>query len=437
LALLRHGLALLVAVVGLPLLGVALVLRPGWRVGLGERLGGVERREPGSVWVHAASVGEALAALRLIERLRASGCRVFASVSTHAGKEVMRGALPDLPCVLAPLDHPWCVSRALARVRPEILVLVETELWPSWISAARRRGVPVVVTSGRLSDRAFGRYRRLLWLMGRTLRRLDAVGARTQVDAERFIALGVPSERVSVTGDLKLEPGERAAHLATDLVHALSEVAVFIAGSTHEGEEDAALHALSHCEAEGFSMALVLAPRHMERADAVEREIRASGRQLYRRTALQGQVLACGDVLLLDTLGELAALYAAAAVSFVGGSLVPIGGHNILEPVLAGCPVLYGPHLENVRASVELLEESGAGRRVADAKELAYAVQEALADPESRKLRGAQGRAALDLHRGTAERTVAFIASRLPPEASRWVPATLSASEGTTAAGPS
>ncbi|MBW2272830.1 MAG: glycosyltransferase [Deltaproteobacteria bacterium] len=423
----RHGIALLTAIAGLPLLLVAL-LRPGWRVGLAERLGSVEQLEPGSIWIHGASVGEALAALPLIERLRASGCRVFVSLATRSGREVMRRAMPDLPCALAPLDHPWSVRRALARVRPEILVLVETELWPCWIAAARRGGVPVVVVSGRLSDRSFPRYQRLRWLLGPTLARLDAVGARTQVDAERFIALGVDSERVSVTGDLKLDPGDGVAHLATDLVRALSEVMVFVAGSTHEGEERTALRVLEHCEAEGFPVGLVLAPRHPERADAVEREVAETGRRLQRRSTLAGDVLATGDVLLLDSIGELAALYATAAVSFVGGSLVPVGGHNVLEPVFAGCPVLYGPHFENVRASVELLEESGAGRCVADEKELARAVEEALADPERRRTRGAEGRAALELHRGSAERTMALIASRLPPEASRWAPATLSSS---------
>jgi 3-deoxy-D-manno-octulosonic-acid transferase len=425
LAFLRHSVALLAAIVGLPLLLLAL-LRPRWRVGLGERLGYVESLEPGSVWVHGASVGEALAALRLIERLRASGYRVFASVSTPSGREVMRRAMPDLPCTLAPLDHPWCAGRALARIRPELLVLVETELWPSWIAAAKRVGVPVVVASGRLSDRSFPRYRRLRWLLGPALRRLDAVGARSEVDAERFVALGVAGERVSVTGDLKLDPGDGVAHLATDLVRALSEVPVFVAGSSHEGEERAALHALAHCETAGFSLALVLAPRHPERADALEREVAETGRRVQRRSALVGEALSPGDVLLLDSVGELAALYSAAAVCFVGGSLVPVGGHNILEPVFAGCPVLYGPHLENVRASVELLEECGAGQRVADEKEMALAVEEALSDPEGRRARGAKGRAALELHRGSAERTVELIASRLPPEASRWAPATRS-----------
>jgi 3-deoxy-D-manno-octulosonic-acid transferase len=322
---------------------------------------------------------------------------------------MLRSAMPELPSVLAPLDHPWCVASALSRVEPKLLAMVETELWPSWIAAAKRRGTPVVIVSGRLSDRSFPRYHRMRRLLGPTLRRLDAVGARSDLDAARFVELGVPEERVTVTGDLKLEPPEGVATLATDLVRALSEVPVIVAGSTHPGEEEFAHEALVACEREGQAAALLVAPRHLQRADQLEREFRSRGRRVRRRRRLDGPPLASGEVLLLDTLGELSAVYAAASVAFVGGTLVPVGGHNLIEPIFAGCPVIFGPHVGNVRVHAELALASGAGTRVEDSAQLADAVVAALRDPDARRQRVARGQESLAGHRGTAHRTALLI----------------------------
>ncbi len=406
---LAHSLAALSAVTAAPLLLGAIALRRELRIGLRQRLGLLRAPGEGRVWVHGSSVGEALAALRLVDSLRAAGRAVFASASTPTGRQMLRSAMPELPSVLAPLDHPWCVSSALSRVEPELLALVETELWPQWIAAAKRRGTPVVVVSGRLSDRSFPRYRRVRRLLRPTLRRIDAVGARTELDAERFVALGVPESRVEVTGDLKLEPPEGVATLAIDLVRALSEVPVIVAGSTHPGEEEPAHQSLVACERAGLPAALVVAPRHLQRADQLERELSARGRRVRRRSRLEGVPLASGEVLLLDTLGELSSVYAAAAVAFVGGSLAPVGGHNLIEPIFSGCPVVFGPHVHNVRVHAELALASGAGRRVEDAAQLGEAVVEALGDADARRKRVLQGQEALVAHRGTAQRTAQLI----------------------------
>jgi 3-deoxy-D-manno-octulosonic-acid transferase len=323
--------------------------------------------------------------------------------------------MPELPCAIAPLDHPWCVATALSRVEPKLLALVETELWPTWIAATKRRGIPIVVVSGRLSDRSFPRYRRVRRLLGPTLRRLDAVGARSDLDAARFIELGVPEERVCVTGDLKLEPQEGVATLAMDLVRALSEVPVIVAGSTHPGEEEPAHQALIACERAGLRAALVIAPRHPKRADQLQRELRAAGRRVRRRSRLEGPPLESGEILLLDTLGELPAVYAAASAAFVGGSLSPVGGHNLIEPIFAGCPVVFGPHVHNVRVHAELAETSGAGVRVENVEQLSAAIVEALRDPEARRKRVAKGQEALAAHRGTARRTAMLIDDLLGP----------------------
>jgi 3-deoxy-D-manno-octulosonic-acid transferase len=373
-------------------------------VGLRERLGQRPGLPPGAIWVHGASVGEILAAGRFIDRLQKGGHAVVSSTATLAGREVMRRTRPDVPCHLAPLDHPWCVEAALSRVRPAALVLIETELWPSWLAAAERRGVPVALVSGRISDRSYPRYRRLRRIIAPALRRIAALGARTDADAARFIALGASPARVSVTGDLKLEPGEAGRSLAPELVRVLGASPLIVAGSTHPGEELAALSALTQAEQAGIPAALVLAPRRLERADEIAGIVRAQSRSLRRRTRLGDSPLRPGEVLLLDSLGELAPLYAHAEVAFVGGSLVPVGGHNVLEPVFAGRPVLFGPHTQNAPHAAEILEAVGAGVRVADAGALARALVALLADPREARRRGEAGRGALAAHRGSAAR---------------------------------
>jgi len=409
LRLVEHSLAALTALAALPVAVAAMAARPGWREGVHQRLGMVDRTATGSVWVHASSVGEARMAARLIEALRDQGRSVFASTSTLAGRELLRAALPEVSCSLAPVDHPWCVDWALARVRPQLLVLVETELWPSWIAAARRRGVSVAVVSGRLSDRSFPRYRRLRWLFSPTLRRLDAVGARSSLDAERFAELGVPRQRIEVTGDLKLESPETRAVLPAELALALSETLLFVAGSTHSGEERTAPAVLERCRRQGLAAAAVVAPRHLDQVAATERALLATGATVRRRSRLAGPPLGDGEILLLDTLGELPAVYGAAAVAFVGGTLAPVGGHNLIEPLLAGCPVIFGPHIENVREHAELALQSGAGTRAEDTEAVAAAALELLRDSAARRACAERGIKALEAHRGPLARTVALV----------------------------
>jgi 3-deoxy-D-manno-octulosonic-acid transferase len=230
--LLGHSLAALGALALLPAALLALLVRPGWREGWRERLGERPAAAPGAVWVHGASVGEMRAAASLIERLRARGEAVTVSATTLPGRALMRRLRPDVPCALAPLDHPWCVARALRRVQPSLLVLVETELWPALIRGADARGVPVVIVSGRLSERSFSRYRRIGPLLRPLLRRLCAVAARSHADAERFVVLGVPAARVRVLGDLKLAAAAEPAPLAADLSAMLGTLPLVVAGST-------------------------------------------------------------------------------------------------------------------------------------------------------------------------------------------------------------
>ena len=406
---LRHSVAALSALVAAPVALTALACRPSWRAGWRERLGGGLRPPPGSIWLHAASVGEVNAALCLAREFDETGSGVYLSATTIDGRELLRRQRSSGGCSLAPLDHPWCVEAALSRVRPRLLALVETELWPSWIAAAKRRGISVVVVSGRLSDRHFPRYRRLRFLFGPTFESIAAVGARSEVDAERFEALGVPHERIRVTGDLKLDPPTGTSALAPDLVRALGEVPIFVAGSTHPGEEEAARQALLACQRRGVAAALVVAPRQPRRASTVEAMLRFSGVPVSRRSRLRGEILSAGDALVLDSIGELPALYAHASIAFVGGTLAPVGGHNLLEPISAGCPVLFGPHLENVREAAELAQRCGAGELVQNDEQLAQAVVCRLEDPALVRRRAAEGRRVLMTHRGSAKRTAELI----------------------------
>jgi 3-deoxy-D-manno-octulosonic-acid transferase len=305
---------------------------------------------------------------------------------------------------------PAGVAAALRRASPALLAFVETELWPSWILGARERGVPCAIVSGRISDRSFPRYRSAGALVRPVLGALAAVGARSAADAERFVALGVPERRVEVTGDLKLDPPAELPALPPELGVVLGEVPLVVAGSTHEGEEEAALEALAAARGAGLEAALALAPRHPQRFEVVARLVLARGLPLRRRSRLGPGALAPGEVLLLDGIGELAGLYGTAAVAFVGGSLAPRGGHNLVEPALARRAPLFGPHTENSREVAELLLATGGARRVADARELAAAVLEGLRDPAAAAARGERAAAALAPHRGATERSVALLA---------------------------
>ncbi len=431
----RHSLAALSAVFLVPLALPVLALKRGWREGLGERLGkSVAPKVPGSIWVHGASVGEAMAATRLVEALRAGGRDVFLSTTTVTGRSVLQRILPDVPVGLAPLDHPWCVDAALSNLEPSALVLVETEIWPVRIAAAARRGLPIVVVSGRISDRSFPRYMRLRGCFASTMEKIDAVGARSELDAQRFIALGVPEDRVCVTGDLKLEVPDRAASLAPELKAFLADVQtsdgndpsipsglrLFVAGSTHAGEEESAVRVLKECIAKGWPVALAVAPRHPERFEAVANYLSEAGMRVTRRSALsalsvEGETarLQAGEVLLLDSVGDLTAVYGRGSLAFVGGSLIPRGGHNVLEPLFEGCPVVFGPHMESAREAAELVCSLGAGEQVDDADSFTTAALNALEEAQASRARGEQGRKDLAAHQGSAVRSANLVLRQL------------------------
>jgi 3-deoxy-D-manno-octulosonic-acid transferase len=387
-----------------PLAALAALRSARLRAGLGERLRPLPRRARECVWVHAASVGEVEAAAPLIAGLRAAGREVIATALTETGRARLLALDPPASARLAPLDLPGLVGASLARARVRVLVLIETELWPNLMRAAQRRGVRVVLVSARISDRSLPRYRRLAWLFRGLLARLDALGARSEVDRARFVELGVRPEVAAVSGDLKLaRPAPPPP--AEALCAALGPGPFLLGGSTHAGEEAELIDAWRALRSAGAAeLRLVLAPRHPQRAAEVAALALARG----ARPGLRSRGASSAEVVVIDGVGELGSLYHLCALCFVGGSLVPVGGHNLLEPVAAGRVALHGPHVHNQRAQLELLAPLGVLHPVRDAAELRAALARLWADPQ----RDAPARAAqavLESHRGAARRALALV----------------------------
>lgn len=418
---LRHSGALVAALLAIPAVAGAALLRPPWRRGFLERLGaaGTAPSEPQPLWIHAASVGEVRAALRLCDALRERAVPLIVSTTTPTGRDVLERARPDVAARFAPLDHPWTTAAALRRTKPRALVMVETELWPAWIAAASRAGIPVAIVSARLSDRSLPRYRRIAALLRPTWSRIAAIGARSDDDAARFASLGVPETRIYVTGDLKFDPPAQIPELAADLETFVAGTTLLLGASTHPGEHRTLLEAFGKVAASQPGTALVLAPRHLAAVNALVADAAEFSLPVHLRSRLGSAAsdsLRGGELLILDTLGELAGLYARAAGVFVGGSLVPIGGHNVLEPLWAECPVAFGPHTQNVSEAARVLLATGAAHRVNDSAELAAQFSRWLAvpsTPQSPAVASVQ-RAALDamrVHRGSTQRSVELIVS--------------------------
>lgn len=384
---------------------------------LSERLGaGPDLGDGGPVvWVHAASAGEVAAAAPLIAALRArpSGPRVVLTTTTSAGR-ARAAALPGVAASLAPLDAWPCVARFLSRVRPKAVLLLETELWPHVIELSARRGLPVFLVNGRVSERSHPRYALARPLVRAFLERLSAVCAQSQADALRLKDLGAPAGRLSVTGNLKFDAGgprpplERAQRAVESL--GWRESPLFVAGSTHPREEEQVVEAFLSARARFPAARLVIAPRHVERAGETAAVLAAAG----LKASLWSQGAAGpADALVLDALGVLGAFYALARLSYVGGTLVPVGGHNVLEPALAGSPVAFGPHTQNAAEPALLLENAGGGFRVEGAGRLAAALSRALEDAPGARAQGDLARKTAEGLRGAAARTLAAIEDEL------------------------
>ncbi|MCC7124856.1 MAG: 3-deoxy-D-manno-octulosonic acid transferase [Acidobacteria bacterium] len=378
-----------------------------------------------SIWIHAVSVGEVLTARPLIADLRKRypELRLFLSTTTMAGQQLARRSVRDADAVFYfPFDVGFVVRRTLDLVKPRLFLMVETEIWPVLLRECQARGVRTAIVNGRLSSRSFPRYRLIRPFMRRVLGDIDRFCVQSEESGRRFIELGADPARVSVTGSLKFDSlGTPGTTRGRDRVLRYFRVApsrpVIVAGSTMRGEEGHVLRAFRRVRATTPNALLLIAPRHPERFDEVEQICREDGWKTARRTDLAIDAEPRADIVVIDTIGELAALYQLGTVVFVGGSLVPTGGHNVLEPAVFGKPIIVGPHMDNFREIADACVAAGAIVRLDEPRQFEGVVVDLLSDPVQRARLGAAARALVEANRGAKDKTMAVIEALVQPAA--------------------
>jgi len=362
------------------------------------------------VWVHAVSFGEMLAARPIVNKLSQlrEEARLCLSTVTDTGYEAARKNFPGRQLFYLPVDLPFIVRKFFRAIEPKILVIMETEIWPNLVWEAKRAGVGVILANGRLTERSFRRFSRFGWVFRDVFSKIDYVACQTEVDAERFKKLGVSEEKVQVVGNVKYDYPEpdrdKARGLRAEL--GLEEHFTIVAGSTHEGEEEAVLEAFLALKKIVPDAHLIVAPRHVDRAGEVVSLIKSKGMRGKRRSEHKGEEF---DVLVLDTMGELFTFYGVGDVAFVGGSLVPIGGHNLGEPALWGVPVLFGSHTFKCRDMAQGLITCGGGMEVEDTNSFREALLSLARDEKLRENMGERAREFMLANRGATEKTVEII----------------------------
>lgn len=414
----------------LPFFLLAAVRHGKYLVGLGERLGGLPVLKAGShtvIWLHCVSVGETQAARPLAQAIlaRYPASTLVVSTTTLTGqrlaREVFRGEAAEV--FFFPLDWGWAVRRSLNAIRPSLVLIMETELWPRFLRECRRRQIPVVLVNGRISEKSFRGYRRLGPFIRRVVGDLSLALMQTETDAERLRALGMPPQRVWVSGNVKFDAddtlGDQSLTAEFRERFASGGRRLIVAASTHAPEEAICLDAFKQLSRNAGEQRprLLVAPRHPERFAEVGRALESSGLNWSRRSSPPGEGDREADLILLDSIGELRAVYPLADVVFVGGSIARTGGHNLLEPAAFAKCVITGAHTFNFTAAVRVLLEQDALIQLPDEDEsrmparLAHALDELLADDERRENIGRRARAALDLNRGATARSVELLAT--------------------------
>jgi len=371
----------------------------------------------GGIWVHAVSVGESIAAAPMVRELlkRYPALPITITCMTPTGSEQIRKLFGgQVGHAYLPYDLPWLQRRLLRKLKPRVGIIMETELWPNLVAECKQAGVPLVLANARLSERSANGYQRVSWLVRPMFAALDWVAVQSQAEALRFAALGVDKSAMTVTGSIKFDfrPASELLAQAANLRAEWGGRPVWIAASTHAGEDEQVLRAHQNLLRQLPDALLILVPRHPERFDGVARLVSDAGLAQVRRS--QGGTPAATDAVLLgDTMGELVMLYACADVAFVGGSLVPNGGHNYLEPAALGLPVLSGPHRFNFVEISDLLQGAGALQVVADASALEQAVLQLLSDARLREQAGSAGKAVVEANQGALELLLQGIGQRL------------------------
>ena len=380
-----------------------------------------------SIWIHAVSVGEVLSTRPIVAELRKRypSLRLFLSTTTRSGQQLARRSVSDIDGIFYfPFDWGFTVRRTLSVVKPKLFIMVENEMWPTMLRECRRRGIKTIVINGRVSGRSFPRYRLIRPFFKRVLADVDRFCVQGEETAGRLVSLGADRSRLTITGSLKFDALEAAPLPGRGPTRVLRffrmspHRPVLIAGSTTRGEDEIVIRAFNRVRslADGGNALLIIAARHPERFGDVERLCRSEGLATMRRSELPIDAEPRCDAVILDTIGELAPLYQIATAVFVGGSLVPAGGHNILEPAVYGKPVVFGPHMENFKEIAEAFLANRAAIQVRNARELEEAIVGLMGDPVQRARLGAAARALIDANRGATDRTLSVIADLLPPQ---------------------
>jgi 3-deoxy-D-manno-octulosonic-acid transferase len=415
---------LMVLVFGLPYWLLMMATNGKYREGLSERLGWVPGRlregdSRKTIWVHAVSVGEVLAASRLVNELSACApqYRVLLSTTTQTGQRLARERTGSNHTFYFPLDFPWIVRRYLRTLDPVLLVLVETEFWPNLLTACRRSSIPVAVVNGRISDRSLPRYLRLRAIWKQILSGISIVMAQSEEDAKRLKAIGAPSGRVSFAGNLKFDVrSAEPAAITTMLREKLAPgTRVVVCGSTLDGEEEILLEAFQQLLKTFPDCVMILAPRHPERFARVAGLLKNRNERFVRRSNWMKRPakIKPGTVILLDSIGELASVYALASVAFVGGSLVPGGGHNPLEPAQFAVPVVMGMHYANFRAIIDTLLQAEA-LKLATKETLVPMLENLLTDVDAANVLGVRALEVFHHQSGATGRAVTALLGLLP-----------------------
>ena len=380
-----------------------------------------EIRKRPTIWLHAVSVGESIAARPLLKALRSRypGHSILISNTTETGRGIS-STFPEKDfCLYFPFDFLPAVCSALESIKPKLIIIMETEIWPNFTREATLRGIPVILANGRISDRSFSRYLKLSWFFRHALQRFSNLCMQTETDRERIIAIGAPKELTLTTGNLKYDiplcvaSSDEKKYLR-DSYNIPEDMIVMTAGSTHAGEEQHVITMYKELSATIDNLFLILVPRHPERSSEVATLLKESDLAFSRRTALSpDEKFRNGEVLLIDTIGEMTNLYALSDIAFVGGSLVATGGHNLLEPAAAGVASVFGPHMTNFREITELVLQYGAGIQVESCEELVISMQSLIASIELRQVLGQNGLKLMRDKGGATERHMEVIARYL------------------------
>jgi len=391
-------------------------MRGKYLTNLRERLGHYRsKRSVHDLWMHAVSVGEAMAAKPILDRLwkERPELRVVVTTTTITGQATARRLYPSATIAYFPFDFSRSVKRFLRHFSPSVFATMETEIWPNVARISRSSGLRLILANGRISDRSFPRYRLLRWFVAPVIAHYERILARETIDRERFIAIGASRSRVEVVGNVKFDFARDSSPL--DLHAQVLRISigrpVAILGSIVEAEEDLILPAIESLVEKGWF--IIIAPRKPERFEVFAGRLAAANLQFQRRSDLSDSTKEL-DVLLLDSIGELARLYASGSVAFVGGSLAPVGGHNPIEPAVCEVPVAFGPHMSNFREIAAMFLASGGAEEVPDAAGLVTWCERVRSDDSYRKLLIANARQTVDRNQGASERTARAILELLP-----------------------